>query len=88
MTTPPEVPQVPPPPFILLPPSSFEPLGPKVRCDFLPLDFLSCAELVDHKGNKTMRDKLGYGCLTVSVTLTFDLVCTKFGVNPTETDRQ
>ncbi|CAL8144954.1 unnamed protein product [Orchesella dallaii] len=41
----------------------FNPLHPKVRCDYLPLDFLECERLVDHVGNATARDKLGYGCV-------------------------
>ncbi|XP_035705970.1 TM2 domain-containing protein 2-like isoform X2 [Folsomia candida] len=40
----------------------FDPLGPKVRCDYLPLDFLHCDDLEDHRGNKTARDNKGYGC--------------------------
>lgn len=44
----------------------FDPLGPKVRCEYLPEDFLSCRELVDWKGNKTARDLKGHGCVTVS----------------------
>lgn len=47
------------------PVEKFDPLGPKVRCEYLPLDFLFCAELVDHKGNKTAQDLLGYGCVKV-----------------------
>lgn len=43
----------------------FDPLGPKVRCDYLPLDFLHCDDLEDHRGNKTARDNKGYGCTKV-----------------------
>ncbi|XP_023029549.2 TM2 domain-containing protein 2 amaretto [Leptinotarsa decemlineata] len=41
----------------------FDPLGPLVKCDFLPIEFIECQEPVDHKGNKTARDELNHGCL-------------------------
>ncbi|ODN00553.1 TM2 domain-containing protein 2, partial [Orchesella cincta] len=41
----------------------FNPTHPKVRCDYLPLDFLECDRLVDHFGNVTARDKHGFGCV-------------------------
>lgn len=44
----------------------FHPLGPKVRCDYLPLDFLDCERLVDHNGNYTAKNKTGYGCVKVT----------------------
>jgi len=43
---------------------TFDPLGPKVKCEYLPMDFLSCLEPKDHRGNKTAKDKDGYGCVT------------------------
>ena len=30
-----------------------------------PIDFIECQNPVDHKGNATARDSLGYGCLKV-----------------------
>lgn len=44
----------------------FDPRGPKVRCDYLPLDFLECERLVDHNGNATAKEKAGHGCVKVS----------------------
>lgn len=41
----------------------FDPLGPKVLCSFLSDEFIECQEPVDHRGNKTARDELGYGCV-------------------------
>lgn len=41
----------------------YNPLSPYVKCTFVPIDFLDCKEPIDHKGNKTARDELGYGCL-------------------------
>jgi hypothetical protein len=29
----------------------------------LPLDFLDCADLKDHKGNKTAQELADHGCL-------------------------
>lgn len=43
--------------------SEHNPLGPLVKCSFLPLDFLECQEPVDHKGNRTARDEVGHGCV-------------------------
>lgn len=31
------------------------PLSPYVKCSYLPIDFLDCEEIVDHKGNKTAK---------------------------------
>lgn len=45
------------------PEETYYPLGPKVFCSFLPDDFIECQDPVDHKGNKTARDELGYGCV-------------------------
>lgn len=44
-------------------PQEYNPLGPLVKCSFLPSEFLDCADPVDHKGNKTARDELGHGCV-------------------------
>lgn len=41
----------------------YNPLGPLVKCSFLPLEFLDCEEPVDHKGNKTAKEELGHGCV-------------------------
>nr|CAI5847886.1 unnamed protein product [Callosobruchus analis] len=41
----------------------FDPLGPLIRCNFLSWEFIDCQGPVDHKGNKTAKDELGYGCL-------------------------
>lgn len=43
--------------------SDYNPLSPLVKCSFVPLEFLTCQEPLDHKGNKTARDELGHGCL-------------------------
>lgn len=44
-------------------PQEYNPLGPLVKCSFLPPEFLDCSDPVDHKGNKTARDELGHGCV-------------------------
>ncbi|KXJ71693.1 TM2 domain-containing protein CG11103 [Aedes albopictus] len=44
-------------------PHEFNPLGPLVKCSFLPLEFMDCDEPLDHKGNRTARDELGHGCV-------------------------
>ncbi|XP_066156651.1 TM2 domain-containing protein CG11103-like [Euwallacea fornicatus] len=41
----------------------FNPLGPLVQCSYLPWEFIDCDEPIDHKGNKTALDELGYGCV-------------------------
>jgi hypothetical protein len=42
----------------------FNPLGPLVRCDYLPLDFLECGPLTDHKGNHSAKISAGgHGCV-------------------------
>ncbi|CAH1176820.1 unnamed protein product [Phaedon cochleariae] len=41
----------------------FDPLGPLIKCSFLPLEFIQCTDPVDHKGNKTARDEMRYGCI-------------------------
>nr|XP_020635917.1 TM2 domain-containing protein 2 [Pogona vitticeps] len=39
------------------------PYAPLVRCDHLPEEFIECEAPVDHGGNTSARDELGYGCL-------------------------
>ncbi|KAG5669974.1 hypothetical protein PVAND_000263 [Polypedilum vanderplanki] len=41
----------------------YNPLGALVRCNMLPLEFISCEDLKDHKGNKTAQEEAGHGCL-------------------------
>ncbi|XP_026736520.1 TM2 domain-containing protein CG11103 [Trichoplusia ni] len=41
----------------------YRPLGPLVKCSFLPLEFLDCDEPIDHKGNVSARDAIGHGCV-------------------------
>ncbi|XP_054259070.1 TM2 domain-containing protein CG11103 isoform X2 [Macrosteles quadrilineatus] len=43
--------------------NQYHPLGPLVKCSYLPMEFLDCEELVDHKENVTSQAELGYGCL-------------------------
>lgn len=43
--------------------NTFNPRGPLVKCSFLPWEFISCKDPVDHKGNKTAKEELGYGCV-------------------------
>ncbi|XP_066991504.1 TM2 domain-containing protein amaretto isoform X1 [Anabrus simplex] len=43
--------------------NTYVPHGPLVNCTFLPLEFLECDEPIDHKGNKTAKDEVGYGCV-------------------------
>ncbi|CAG9787953.1 unnamed protein product [Diatraea saccharalis] len=42
---------------------TYRPLGPLVKCSFLPLEFLNCDQPIDHKGNQTARDITGHGCV-------------------------
>ncbi|XP_037923128.1 TM2 domain-containing protein CG11103 [Hermetia illucens] len=46
-----------------VPQNDFNPLGPLVKCSFLPRDFLDCNEPIDHKGNRTAKEETGYGCV-------------------------
>lgn len=39
------------------------PLSALPPCQFLPQDFLQCNDPVDHKGNASSQELLGYGCL-------------------------
>lgn len=41
----------------------YRPQGPLVMCNFLPNEFIECQEPVDHKGNATAKEALGYGCV-------------------------
>ncbi|CAK1585130.1 unnamed protein product [Parnassius mnemosyne] len=41
----------------------YRPLGPLVKCNFLPLEFLDCDEPVDHKGNESAKAAVGHGCV-------------------------
>lgn len=43
--------------------TKFDPLGPLVNCSFLSWEFIECLEPIDHKGNKTAKEKQGYGCI-------------------------
>ncbi|XP_018331397.1 TM2 domain-containing protein CG11103 [Agrilus planipennis] len=43
--------------------SLFNPRGPLVKCSFLPWEFVDCKDPVDHKGNKTAKEELGFGCV-------------------------
>ncbi|KAG6447868.1 TM2 domain-containing protein CG11103 [Manduca sexta] len=40
----------------------YQPLGPLVKCSFLPLEFLECDEPIDHKGNTSAKNSTGFGC--------------------------
>ncbi|CAH1797280.1 unnamed protein product [Owenia fusiformis] len=40
----------------------FDPYSPLIKCSYLPSEFITCDEPVDHGGNATARDLLGYGC--------------------------
>ncbi|XP_026488681.1 TM2 domain-containing protein CG11103 [Vanessa tameamea] len=41
----------------------YRPLGPLVKCSFLPMEFLECDEPVDHKGNETAKKAVKHGCV-------------------------
>ncbi|XP_060526224.1 TM2 domain-containing protein CG11103 [Cylas formicarius] len=41
----------------------FDPLGPLVNCSYLSWEFIHCDDPVDHKGNQTAMEELGYGCV-------------------------
>lgn len=41
----------------------FNPEDPLLPCSFLPQEFIECDLPVDHKGNATSLEELGYGCL-------------------------
>lgn len=43
--------------------TAYFPLGPLVKCSFLPEEFIECQEPIDHRGNKTAKEELGYGCV-------------------------
>ncbi|KAG7298870.1 hypothetical protein JYU34_017325 [Plutella xylostella] len=48
---------------VMYPNEPYRPLGPLVKCTFLPIEFLDCESPYDHKGNQTARDVAGYGCV-------------------------
>nr|CAG4642929.1 EOG090X0IT6 [Evadne anonyx] len=37
--------------------------GPLIHCNLLDIDFLDCLDPIDLKGNKTLQDEIGHGCL-------------------------
>lgn len=39
------------------------PHSPLISCSWLPTDFITCDDLIDHKGNMTAKIELGYGCV-------------------------
>ncbi|RZF41142.1 hypothetical protein LSTR_LSTR010794 [Laodelphax striatellus] len=39
------------------------PYGPYVKCSFLPMEFIECEDLVDHKGNRTAKEEAGQFCV-------------------------
>ncbi|XP_053574056.1 TM2 domain-containing protein 2 isoform X2 [Bombina bombina] len=39
-----------------------DPRGPLVLCTFIPEEFIECDDPVDHVGNGTAQQDLGYGC--------------------------
>jgi len=41
---------------------NYGPHSPYVPCIHLPVEFLECEELYDHKGNETAREEMGFGC--------------------------
>jgi len=47
---------------ILASDGGYVPHSPLVRCSYLPMDFVSCREPEDLKGNDTKKEELGYGC--------------------------
>lgn len=62
--------------------NNFNPLGPLVKCSFLPDAFIECHPLVDHKGNKTARDLMGHGCVKFGGSYHKDVEHTKCGYIP------
>ncbi|EDO38925.1 predicted protein [Nematostella vectensis] len=42
---------------------TFDPRGPLVDCQYLPLDFLDCEQPLDLKGNSSAKKEQGYGCV-------------------------
>nr|XP_033803513.1 TM2 domain-containing protein 2 [Geotrypetes seraphini] len=40
----------------------YDPLSPLVLCAYLPEEFIECEEPVDHFGNSSVQQFLGYGC--------------------------
>lgn len=37
--------------------------SPLISCALLPIDFITCDDLLDLKGNVTAKQELGYGCV-------------------------
>lgn len=42
---------------------TYRALGPLLKCEFLPDEFIDCEEPKDHKGNRTAKELSGRGCL-------------------------
>ncbi|XP_055616089.1 TM2 domain-containing protein CG11103 [Toxorhynchites rutilus septentrionalis] len=57
--------------------NEFNPLGPLVKCSFLPLEFLDCDEPLDHKGNRTAKEEQGHGCVKFGGVYYDDVETTK-----------
>lgn len=55
----------------------YRPLGPLVKCTFLPLEFLDCDDPYDHKGNHTAKEALGHGCVKYGGVYYEDVEITK-----------
>ncbi|XP_015184159.1 PREDICTED: TM2 domain-containing protein CG11103 [Polistes dominula] len=47
----------------MVPEMEYKPLGPLVKCKFLPIEFLECEQPTDLKGNKTAKEESGPGCV-------------------------
>nr|CAG4649004.1 EOG090X0IT6 [Polyphemus pediculus] len=43
--------------------TTYIPSGALIQCHFLTLDFLDCLDPIDLKGNRTLKEEIGYGCL-------------------------
>ncbi|KAM4036015.1 LOW QUALITY PROTEIN: TM2 domain-containing protein 2 [Anomaloglossus baeobatrachus] len=39
-----------------------DPRGPLVLCEYLPEEFIDCDDPIDHTGNVSVQQDLGYGC--------------------------
>ncbi|XP_002740579.1 TM2 domain-containing protein 2-like [Saccoglossus kowalevskii] len=42
---------------------SYDPYSPLIRCDYLSPEYIECEDPVDHNGNATAKEELGYGCV-------------------------
>lgn len=58
----------------LVPPEAHTPL---ISCLLLPLEFLTCSDIIDHKGNVTAYKELGYGCLKMGGQRYHEVALTK-----------